>query len=255
LTPLLIQEYKALIMTKQSEAFEARREFLIRALQAGAYALTGSLLMPGLARAGALGKVPRPMPEGRSIYDLRGEVLVNGKPATMQTVIGHSDRIETAKNAQLIFVVGKDAFVMREGSKLELSGDGSLLVSGLRLVSGALLSVFGKKQHHFSTPVATIGIRGTGLYVETQDDMSYVCTCYGTTDIAALNDPSSQETIVSQHHDAPRYILADGSSGQRIRSAPFKNHTDVELALIEALVGRTPPFNLFDEGYGSPRRY
>jgi len=242
-------------MSKQSEAIEARREFLIRALQAGVYALAGGLLLPGMARAGALGKVPRELPAGQSIYDLRGEVLVNGKPANMNTVIGHSDRIETAKDGQLIFVVGKDAFLMRGASKLELSGDDSLLVSGLRLVSGALLSVFGKKQHHFSTATATIGIRGTGLYVEAQEDLSYVCTCYGTTDIAALNDPASQETIVSQHHDAPRYILADGTSGQRIRRAPFKNHTDLELALIEALVGRTPPFNLFDEGYGSPRRY
>lgn len=242
-------------MTKQSEAFEARREFLIRALQAGAYALTGSLLLPNMARAGALGRVPRELPAGQSIYELRGEVLVNGQPATMQTVIGHSDRIETAKDAQLIFVVGKDAFLLRGGSKLELSGDDSLLVSGLRLVSGALLSVFGKKRHQFSTATATIGIRGTGLYVEAEEGLSYVCTCYGTTDIAAAGDPASRETIVSQHHDAPRYILAAGASGQRIRNAPFKNHSDMELALIEALVGRAPPFNLFDEGYGSPRRY
>jgi hypothetical protein len=242
-------------MTKQSEAFEARREFLIRGLQAGAYALAGGFLLPGMVRAEALGKVPRQLPAGQSIYDLRGEVTVNGKPATMQTAIGHSDHIETAKDAQLIFVVGKDAFIMRGGSRLELSGDDSVLVSGLRLVSGALLSVFGKKQHQFSTPTATIGIRGTGLYVEAQEDLSYICTCYGTTDIAASSDATSRETIISLHHDAPRYISADGASGRRIRSAPFKNHTDMELALIEALVGRTPPFNLFDEGYGSPRRY
>lgn len=242
-------------MTKQSEAFEARREFLVRALQAGVFALAGGILLPGIARAGGLGRVPRELPAGQSIYDIRGQVLVNGKPATMQTVIGHSDHVETAKGAQLIFVVGKDAFIMRENSRLELSGDDNVLVSGLRLVSGALLSVFGKKRHHFSTPTASVGIRGTGLYVEAEEDQSYICTCYGTTDISAINDPASQETIISQHHDAPRYILAAGGNGQRIRSAPFKNHTDMELALIEALVGRTPPFNLFDEGYGSPRRY
>ena len=40
-----------------------------------------------------------------------------------------------------------------------------------------------------------------------------------------------------------------------IDPAPFINHTDVELALIEALVGRTPPFSLFDEDYGGARRY
>lgn len=241
-------------MTRQSDA-EERRQFLIRALQAGAYVLVGGTLLPGVARAGVLGKVPGELPAGQSIYDLRGEALVNGRPATMQTVIRQNDRIETSRDGQLIFVVGKDAFLMRGSSKLELAGDDSMLVSGLRLVSGALLSVFGRRQHHFSTATATIGIRGTGLYVEAEEDLSYICTCYGTTDLAAVDDPSSQETIVSTHHDAPRYILADGAAGARIRGAPFKNHTDMELALIEALVGRTPPFNLFDEGYGSPRRY
>jgi hypothetical protein len=251
----LEQEYKAVAMTKQSDAFEARREFLIRALQAGVFALAGGVLLPGLARAGGLGKVPRELRPGQSIYDLRGEVKVNGQAATMKTLIGPNDRIETGKNAQLIFAVGKDAFLMRENSRLELSGDDSMLVAGMRLLSGALLSVFGKREHHFSTPTATIGIRGTGLYVEVEPDFSYVCTCYGTTDIGAVGDDASRETVVSRHHDAPRYIYADGSSGGRIRKAPFKNHTDLELALIEALVGRTPPFNLFDEDYGSPRRY
>jgi len=241
-------------MTKQSDALEARRKFLIRALQAGVFALAGSVLMPRGARADGLGKVPRELPPGRSIYDIRGEVRVNGQKAAAETLIGPNDRIETGKDAQLIFVVGKDAFLMRANSRLELSGDDSVLVSGLRLLSGALLSVFGKKEHHFVTPTATIGIRGTGLYVEAEADFSYVCTCYGTTDIAA-GDDASRETIVSRHHDAPRYIYGDGASGKRISSAPFKNHTDLELALIEALVGRVPPFNLFDEGYGSPRRY
>ena len=41
----------------------------------------------------------------------------------------------------------------------------------------------------------------------------------------------------------------------RILSAPLINHTDQELALIEALVGRTPPFALFDQGYGTQKRY
>jgi hypothetical protein len=242
-------------MTKQSDALEARRTFLIRALRAGLFVLAGGEMLPGWARAGGLGKVPRPLPPGQSIYEIRGDVRVNGRSADAKTLIGPNDRIETGKDAQLIFVVGKDAFLMRANSRLELSGDNSALVSGLRLLSGALLSVFGKKQHHFTTPTATIGIRGTGLYVEAEADFSYVCTCYGTTDIAAAGDDASRETIVSRHHDAPRYIHGDGASGKRISSAPFKNHTDLELALIEALVGRVPPFNLFDEGYGSPRRY
>ncbi len=82
-----------------------------------------------------------------------------------------------------------------------------------------------------------------------------MCTCYGETDIAAADDPTISETIVALYHDAPRYVLAKPHKGRRIVPAPFKNHDDLELMLIESLVGRTPPFSLFDESYGSPRRY
>ena len=109
---------------------------------------------------------------------------------------------------QLIFVVGKDAFILRSNGQLTLSPNDisepesnvkSALVNSLRLVTGKLLSVFGKSRHSISTPTATIGIRGTGVYVEADPEESYVCTCYGTTVISAINDQASVETISSQH--------------------------------------------------------
>ena len=223
---------------------ETRRIFLLRALAAGLFAASP------LARADLLGNVPRELPAGKSIYSLQGGLRINGKLATTDTVIGGNDTLVTGSGSQAIFVVGKDAFILRENSELQLSGD-NLLVDGLRLVTGALLSVFGKSRHHLKTPTATVGIRGTGLYVESQPDLTYVCTCYGITDIGAAADPGKTETIESKHHDAPRYVTSDG----RIYSAPMLNHTDEELMLIEALVGRTTPFALFDDSYGGPKRY
>lgn len=223
---------------------ETRRIFLLRALAAGLFAASPSV------RADLLGKVPHELPAGKSIYSLNGELRINGKLATTDTAIGSNDTLVTGSGSQAIFVVGKDAFILRENSELQLSGN-NLLVDGLRLVTGALLSVFGKSRHHLVTPTATVGIRGTGLYVEAQSDLSYVCTCYGTTVIGAAANPANTETIESKHHDAPRYVYADG----RIRPAPFLNHTDEELMLIETLVGRTTPFALFDDSYGGPKRY
>jgi hypothetical protein len=49
-------------------------------------------------------------------------------------------------------------------------------------------------------------------------------------------------------------VLGTGAA-RRIQPAGFINHTDLELTLIESLVGRNPPFSLFDEGYGGARRY
>ena len=143
---------------------------------------------------------------------------------------------------------------MRDNSRLELKSS-SVFANQSRLFTGVLLSVFGKGPYSVHGPTSTIGIRGTGLYLEAQPDVTYVCTCYGATDIAVSDDPKISDSIVSADHDAPRYVLARPDKGRRIVPAPFKNHTDLELMLIESLVGRNPPFSLFDESYGSPRRY
>jgi hypothetical protein len=153
--------------------------------------------------------------------------------------------------------VGTDAFILRENSRLEMQGGGGV-AELLRLTTGALLSVFGKtpKPRMLQGVTATVGIRGTGLYLEAEPQRTYVCLCYGAADIAARDDASVKEQAVSRHHDMPRYVYAAGAGEtRRIQPAPFKNHDDLELMLIETLVGRTTPFSLFDEGYGSPRRY
>ena len=124
---------------------------------------------------------------------------------------------------------------------------------GLRLLTGALLSVFAHRPHRIRTVTAQIGIRGTGVYCEVEPDRDYICTCYGITDLAALDDASSQATVEAGHHES-RYILREGAVGQRIRKASFKNHTDAELTLIESLVGRTPAFRGATDGYRRPRR-
>ncbi len=182
---------------------------------------------------------------------MRGQVTVNAQLASMDTFISARDRVETGAKSHIIFVVGKDAFILRSNGSLQLEPDDSPAVSEkiketsvsvLRLVTGKLLSVFGKRKHKITTAVATIGIRGTGVYVESDPEESYVCTCYGTTDLSAINEPGSSETIVSTHHSAPRYISAKGSAGKLIHEAPFKNHDDEELLLIETLVGRSTPF-------------
>jgi hypothetical protein len=104
------------------------------------------------------------------------------------------------------------------------------------------------------TAVATIGIRGTGVYAEADPDKTYLCTCYGTTQVTSQKDPTQRESITSRHHDAPRYVLAEPDSGKRIIPAPFLKHTDLELMTIEAIVGREVPFGLTGSEYEGPRR-
>lgn len=234
-----------------------RREFLIKALSrslgtglfaAGAFGIN----FPAMA----MGQIPRELPPGKSVYKLNGKVTVDTITATLDTKITPTSVIETGKSSNIIFIVGKDAFILRENSRLELQGD-DVILKTLRLVSGKLLSVFGQRRRKerldVKTTVAHIGIRGTGIYVEAEPDKSYVCTCYGTADLASIEDKLSQETVVTRHHDAPRYIHAEGESGKRIQAAPVINHTDDELELIETLVGRTVPF-AFGGDYDASRK-
>jgi hypothetical protein len=153
------------------------------------------------------------------------------------------DVIVTGPRAELLFVSGRDAYLVREGARVELSGQaGQLLVTGLRVVTGAVLAVFAPgAPKEIRTPTATVGIRGTGVYVEAETERSYVCTCYGTADLAATADPQRfRETVTTRQHDEPRWIYASG--GALLARAPVINHTDDELRMLEGLVGRSPPF-------------
>jgi hypothetical protein len=149
-----------------------------------------------------------------------------------------------------VFVVGDHAMLLRGGSHLviqpkENNDAGSLLIGGLRLFAGKLLSVSRNKGMRIETPTATIGIRGTGVYLEAGPERTFFCNCYGEVDVVANSDATSKETVISAHHDKPLYIYGQGQPGQCIHNVDRlarPNHSDEELLLAEALVGRTPPF-------------
>ncbi|MGQ0512298.1 MAG: hypothetical protein ACT4P9_16975 [Betaproteobacteria bacterium] len=179
----------------------------------------------------------------KGIHRIRGDVRVNGAPAKEGQDVRAGDVLTTGAASEAVFVTGKDAFLMREHSRVEVQGAaGSLLLTGLRIVSGAVLSVFSPGEAKtVRTPTATIGIRGTGAYVEALADRSYVCICYGEADIASSMDPTARETILTAHHEQPRYVMGVGAP-QMLMVAPVINHTDTELEFLESLAGRLPPF-------------
>jgi hypothetical protein len=192
-----------------------------------------------LKGAAALLLVRDALAQGRVEQGVRrvsGNVTVNGQPATQGGVVRSGDVLVTGSNSEIVFVVGRDAMLLREDSSA------SLVTNGLRVVTGALLSVFapgGRRQ--IDTSTAAIGIRGTGVYVESEPERSYVCTCYGVAVLEPRDEPSARETVRTRHHEQPRYIFARGAP-QMIMAAPVINHTDAELVMLETLVGRQPPF-------------
>jgi hypothetical protein len=129
-----------------------------------------------------------------------------------------------------------------------------IVIGALQLLTGKLLSVSRNSPMTVRTSTATVGIRGTGFYIESDSEQTYFCTCYGVTQVQATDDPESKETVAASHHDRPLYIVKDGGAGRNIRNAPFIDHTDQELALIEAIVGRTTPFVFGKDAYSGPRK-
>jgi hypothetical protein len=225
----------------------SRRRFVAAALAAG-------LLVPG----GVGGLVSVALAQGgprQGMRRLRGEVTVNGQPAQTGMIIRPSDAvITTGPKSYATFVVGQDAFLLRGNSKLELSGS-STVVELVRVVTGKLLSVYanGLGERRIQGTTATIGIRGTGAYIESEADKTYFCLCYGEAQIVPSANPEAKEVVRTRHHESPRYIYAQGAA-KVMDKAPVINHKDDELILLESLVGRTPPFIEMDE-YKSGVRY
>lgn len=260
-----------------SAANEARRLFLLRALSMGVLAGGAGWNLPALASL--FGKLPGKLPEGKSIFELSGEVTVNGARASAATLIKPGDSVKTGSNSYAIYAVGSNAFILRENSTFDIGVVGKALKQTMRLLTGKLLGVFGRRDPSqrlsLRTGNATIGIRGTGVYAEADAEKTYLCTCYGTTDLVASSDfdldapaadpasrgknasvapPPERAEISAQHHDAPKYILSNPEKGKLIVPAPFLNHTDLELMTLEALVGRKVPFGLQPDQYEAPRR-
>ncbi len=216
-----------------------QRRLVLKTVTASAIAMGLVSLREALAQGG--------IPPG--LYRVQGRVSVNGKPAKRGQVINPGDRVETGSRSQAVFVIGQDAFILRALGRVETSGSGAF-ADVLRLATGKLLSVFSAGPRRIETPTATIGIRGTGLYLESGAKRTYVCTCYGTVEVAPRDLPKMTETITTTHHEQPRYVYADSAmpEDRMMPRAPVINHTDAELILLESLVGREPPF----VGKGAP---
>ena len=165
----------------------------------------------------------------RGIRRLQGEVAINGSPAREGSLVSRGDVVTTGANAEAVYVIGRDAFLQRGDTRVDFLADKT--ASFMRVVTGRLLSVFGRGQKRISVPTATAGIRGTGCYIETDENKSYFCLCYGAVDLRPKQGrPLKYRT---SRHENPLWI----ENGMTTR-APVINHTDAELIMLESLVGR-----------------
>ena len=174
-------------------------------------------------------------------------VRVNGEHIDSRAVIKTRDVVTTGSGGKVVFVIGADAFFLRERSELliEKLPMGDFTVSALRMLTGAVGAVFGKRQGTQVTiakPTVTAGIRGTGCYMESRGEGTYFCTCYGAIELTGMKDTTQKELITASRH-APKFVLNEPRDGQWIVDATVDNtHTDTEMDIFEKCVGQRAPW-------------
>ena len=73
---------------------------------------------------------------------MRGDVLRNGARIGLQDAIAAGDRLETGPGSRAVLTVGDSAFLVRENTHLALEGESPVAVRALRLLHGAVASVW-----------------------------------------------------------------------------------------------------------------
>ena len=176
------------------------------------------------------------------IHQIEGDVFINQVKINSSTMIRNGDEIVVSPAGKLVFSLGKDAFLLRGGTTLQVySQQEDTLVSALRLVGGAVLGVFGKRKTttRIYTSTATIGIRGTAVYAAISPKQLYTCTCYGHTDLIV---GLAKDDVIATHHNA--HIVTTTKNGHaQMKAFEVLDHNDDELRMLEALVGRKPVFD------------
>jgi hypothetical protein len=215
-------------------ALLARRAMLRRLAVSGALGAGG---LSGLLRAALAASHGEGQGGMRSI---KGTVTIDGQPAVIGQQVRPGQSVVTGPGSEAVYVIGKDAFLQHENSEFGIGrGTG---VAVLRYITGKVLSVFGKGKKRLDTPTATIGIRGTGCFIDAGQDNTYFCLCYGGAVVRPKGNPRARKWIRTRHHESPYYI-GSGKSGPAFRRAEVVDHTDDELVMLEKLVGRLPPFH------------
>jgi hypothetical protein len=191
----------------------------------------GSLLMLGLN--------PRIVFAEEQSKVFLNSVYVNNKSVTGNLASLNNDVVET-KAQQAVIKVQDDAFLIRPNSKLRFTKN---RIS--EVISGSVHAAFGKKSDALKvkTTYGTISIRGTVTYIEVENkfDRTYVCNCYGHTD---LYNNSNQliKSLKSDYH-SPAVMTAKGTVENSPYNVPL-NHYDDHIEKLEEAANRQPRWKL-----------
>ncbi|MDM8546442.1 FecR domain-containing protein [Candidatus Venteria ishoeyi] len=179
-----------------------------------------------------------------NIAELEGVVTINRKPVTTESIVSIGDRIETKANSRIVFTINKDAYRLGPYSKMTVKANKAGTEVFLNLLSGSMLGVFSKGNKRIHTHSATIGIRGTGVFLEVKHESTYFCTCFGETELNSIvsepnaKDATHQEIISSKHHSSRMITHAPVPE---VSGSDMHGHTDAEIRQLAGLINLPLP--------------
>ncbi len=224
------------------ERLHLTRRTLVRAL------LLAGGMKPGLLNVVRSAHAMSRTPIVPGVQDFEGDFRLNGLPVHRGQLVNPGDIATTGPDSSAVIIIGQHAFMLRASTRIEFypvyfEEDEGTVSGVLKVATGAMLSVFGKTSDTtITTPLAGIGIRGTGCYVDSRPERTYACVCYGRANLVSTPTGGLLETVTTTYHDKPRYIYPPGAP-TLIEIAPVIDHGDAELRLLESIVHRTPPFD------------
>jgi hypothetical protein len=207
---------------------KTRRRFL----KYGCVACASGLLFPQLLLAQSGAK--------NTVYEFQGQLQINKVPATVGQSVKAGDAIVTGVDSKATIVFNGDAYHLKEKTNFVLPNEQG---SSASVVSGAVLAAFtpGKPKKIQIGEKVVLAIRGTGVYIEVDEDKSNFCLCYGSANL--ISEKSDVDVVTDTKFHKDFTILGDGE----IRpSYPYErrlNHTSRQNIELEKIVGRPSPFD------------
>jgi hypothetical protein len=183
--------------------------------------------------------------ETNIIQNLEGKVLINKVPAIKGAAVKFADKITTFSNSKAVVLYENEVYQIRENTTFILPSSASKDNTS-NLVKGSVLAAFtpGKPRKMKIGGLATLSIRGTGIYATSDGEVVHYCLCYGHSNLASHNHSVDLDTASKFHKDL--IVLKDGN----IRTPKFiernLDHTSYENVELEKLLNRPSPF---DGGY------
>jgi hypothetical protein len=179
--------------------------------------------------------------ETNIIQKLEGKVLINKVSAIKGAAVKSADEITTLSNSKAVVLYENEVYQIRENTTFILPSSSSKDNTS-NLVTGSVLAAFtpGKPRKMKIGGLATLSIRGTGIYARSDNEGVHYCLCYGQSTLASHDHSVDLDTISKFHKDL--IVLKDGDIRKPKMTERKLDHTSRENIELEKLLNRPSPF-------------